>query len=210
MGIAERKEREKQQRREQILNAAEIIFTSKGFDHATMDEVAEAAELSKGTLYLYFRSKEEIHYGITQRGIDRLHEEMIQRVDESKDAIENILIMARVFIDFLESDSSLAASILFFQACEIGSLNIDQEEIRKNFMENSPIQLLSNYITKGMEQGRIRDDLPVEMISHTLWSQLMGVIQVIRNKKELFELIGISRDAILDSHFKIVLDGLKT
>ncbi|MDL1893205.1 helix-turn-helix transcriptional regulator, partial [Sphingobacteriales bacterium CHB3] len=52
MGIIERKEREKEQRREEIVTAAEKIFFEKGLAIATMDEIAEAAELSKGTLYL--------------------------------------------------------------------------------------------------------------------------------------------------------------
>ena len=60
MGIAERKEREKEHRRNTILDAAEEVFFSKGINLATMDEVAERAELSKGTLYLYFKNKEEL------------------------------------------------------------------------------------------------------------------------------------------------------
>ena len=59
MGIAERKEREKLQRRKDIIDAAEKVFFYRGFESATMDEIAEKVELSKGTLYLYFKSKEE-------------------------------------------------------------------------------------------------------------------------------------------------------
>jgi TetR/AcrR family transcriptional regulator len=50
MGITERKEREKEQRRNAIIDAAEKIFFTKGMDNSTMDDVAEEAELSKGTL----------------------------------------------------------------------------------------------------------------------------------------------------------------
>ena len=50
LGVAERKEREKERRREDIVNAAAKVFFNKGVDHATMDDVAEAAELSKATL----------------------------------------------------------------------------------------------------------------------------------------------------------------
>ena len=57
MGIHERKEREKEHRRDEILNAAQKVFFEKGLQSATMDEIAEAAELSKGTLYLYYGSK---------------------------------------------------------------------------------------------------------------------------------------------------------
>ncbi|MEO8168159.1 MAG: helix-turn-helix domain-containing protein, partial [bacterium] len=60
MGIIERKEREKEHRREDIIAAAQKIFFEKGLPSATMDEIAEAAELSKGTLYLYYKSKEDL------------------------------------------------------------------------------------------------------------------------------------------------------
>jgi len=60
MGIAERKQREKEQRRQHILQVAETIFLEKGINSSTMDEIAAVCELSKGTLYLYFKSKEEL------------------------------------------------------------------------------------------------------------------------------------------------------
>ena len=68
MGVSERKERERERRREDILDAAEKVFFEKGIDLATMEDVALTAELSKATLYLYFSSKEEIYFAIFVRG----------------------------------------------------------------------------------------------------------------------------------------------
>ena len=69
MGTAERREREKEERRQGIIDAAERVFFSKGMKAASMDEIAETAELSKGTLYLYFKSKEEIYLSINHRAL---------------------------------------------------------------------------------------------------------------------------------------------
>ena len=55
-----RREREKQERRRSILRAARETFFQNGFHHATVDSVAERAEVSKGTVYLYFESKESL------------------------------------------------------------------------------------------------------------------------------------------------------
>ncbi|NIR14250.1 MAG: helix-turn-helix transcriptional regulator [Desulfobacterales bacterium] len=60
MGIEERKEREKQMRRRQIIDAAEKVFAEKGFSGATIENIAEQAELSPATLYLYFKNKDGI------------------------------------------------------------------------------------------------------------------------------------------------------
>ncbi len=65
MGIYERKQREKERRRQEILAAARHVFSKKGFNSATMEEIASKAELSPGTLYLYFKNKEELHTSLS-------------------------------------------------------------------------------------------------------------------------------------------------
>ena len=62
MGSSERKEKEKEIRRKDILDAAERIFFTKGYRSATMDDVAKEAEYSKRTVYVYFSSKEQIYF----------------------------------------------------------------------------------------------------------------------------------------------------
>jgi len=60
-----------EERKGQILNAAEEVFTSKGFDEARMDDIAEETGLSKGTLYLYFKSKDDLIFAILDRIFQR-------------------------------------------------------------------------------------------------------------------------------------------
>jgi len=78
MGVEERKEREKQARREAIMASAQELFFAKGFNATTMDEIAQRAELSKGALYLYFASKEELYVSVMSEGLailfDRIEE----------------------------------------------------------------------------------------------------------------------------------------
>ena len=73
MGIQERKEREKERRRQQIIVAAKRVFSSKGFNKATMEDIAKEAELSPGTLYLYFKNKEELYASLSLRILQYLH-----------------------------------------------------------------------------------------------------------------------------------------
>src|SRR5512145_2567508 len=69
MGVAARRQREKEERKAAILAAAEKVFVSKGVGLATMDDIAHEAELSKGTLYLYFDSKDELYLEIAVRAV---------------------------------------------------------------------------------------------------------------------------------------------
>ena len=69
--VMTRRERERLMHREEIMDAAVDVFSKKGFFNATLDEIAQKAEFSKGTLYLYFSSKEELLYSILQENIGK-------------------------------------------------------------------------------------------------------------------------------------------
>ena len=209
MGISERKEREKQRRKEEILDAAQKVFFSRGIENSTMDEVAEKAELSKGTLYLYFKSKEDIHWAITYRGIRDLLALTEKRIDREKNALENLLIIADTFIQFTHDQKELANSMLIFEGCDINKMNVDQDQIRHSFLHDSPIQLVTEFVGIGVEKGLIRNDIPVNTLSHILWSQLIGVLQIAIRKKELFDLVKITREDLIENHIKIILKGIR-
>lgn len=72
MGVRARREQEKRERRERILNAAEQIFFTKGAERSTMDDIARAAQLSRGLLYVYFRDKSAILEAVMLRAAEAL------------------------------------------------------------------------------------------------------------------------------------------
>ena len=74
-----------EERKEQILNAAEGVFTHKGFDDARMDDIAVQTGVSKGTLYLYFKSKEELIIAI----LDRIFSGMLERMEARRKSEES-------------------------------------------------------------------------------------------------------------------------
>ena len=100
MSISDRREREKIQRRNTIIDAAEKLFFSKGFANTTMDEVAEIVELSKGTLYLYFKSKEELYGAIIQRAMDILKDMFKEAAATDGNGLTRINAVGMTFYDF--------------------------------------------------------------------------------------------------------------
>jgi len=74
MGIVEPREREKQMRRQQILDAAKKMFSQKGFTGATIESIAKDAELSPATLYLYFKNKDELYASLNMKILEVLIE----------------------------------------------------------------------------------------------------------------------------------------
>ncbi|MDQ7053892.1 MAG: TetR/AcrR family transcriptional regulator [candidate division KSB1 bacterium] len=91
-----RKEREKLLRRQAILDAASRIFAQKGFERATLDEIAEAAEFGKGTIYNYFSSKEELFFTLLEEGrqyFQELIQQALNRAETGHKKKSNAILM---------------------------------------------------------------------------------------------------------------------
>lgn len=208
MGIAERKEREKEQRRQAIIAAAEQVFFSRGFDESTMDDVAVQAELSKGTLYLYFNSKIELHWEIMKKGMAILSEMILKSISTDANALDNLRKMGEVFYRFSSEEPMYFNSMMFFEGKDLELLHFEQKELDSSF-QTSPIKILYEVIESGIVDGSVRDDFSVPAMANTLWAQTLGVLQVIRNKKEVFELFQLSGQEVIQCHYELVLNGVK-
>lgn len=207
MGIAERKEREKEQRRQAIIAAAEQVFYSRGFESSTMDDVAVQAELSKGTLYLYFKSKVELHWEIMKNGMAVLSGRITKSLSTEASALDNLRRMGEVFYLFSTEEPMYFNSMMFFEGKDLEQLHIDQEELDSSF-QLSPIKILYEVIESGIRDGSVRDDLSIPALANTLWAQTLGVLQVIRNKREVFELFQLSPLEVMQCHYELVLHGV--
>lgn len=208
MGIAERKEREKEQRRQAIIAAAEQVFFSRGFDESTMDDVAVQAELSKGTLYLYFNSKIELHWEIMKKGMAILSEMILKSISTDANALDNLRKMGEVFYRFSSEEPMYFNSMMFFEGKDLELLHFEQKELDSSF-QTSPIKILYEVIESGIVDGSVRNDFSVPAMANTLWAQTLGVLQVIRNKREVFELFQLSGQEVMQCHYELVLNGVK-
>ena len=207
MGIAERKEREKLQRRNDIIDAAERIFFTKGYDSKSMDEIASEAELSKGTLYIYFKSRDDLKFAIFMRGLDILMKMMEKVINEKNDGYNNLLGLARTFIRFSHEYPDYFKLFMQFESSRMEDLNIDQDQLQIYLKEQSPLAQVGLQVAKGMEDGSLRNDLSPEVFSATLWSQMLGVLIILNNKADLYEIFDLKADEILQTHLELVSRG---
>ena len=99
MGIAERKAREKDELRRKILEAAMQLFVEKGFEATTIRQIAKKIEYSPGTIYLHFKSKDEIFFAIHEEAFDLLAERLTPQM-EIKHPIERLQALGREYLNF--------------------------------------------------------------------------------------------------------------
>src|SRR5262249_18031803 len=101
MGLAGRREREKQARRESIMRAAQQIAVRDGFNAMTMDAVAEAAELSKGALYLYFENKDALGAAKAFDELQGMQAELPAQIADAKNGLDAIRKLLTYYANFV-------------------------------------------------------------------------------------------------------------
>lgn len=209
MGIAERKEREKQQRREEIIQAAENVFFTKGFDQSTMDDIAEEAELSKGTLYLYFKSKEDLHMAVAHKAVFMLQSFMKGIEESDTTAFEKLVQMGRNSVEFYRKFPNHMKSIMLLEGFEFQQVSYSENQVRDVIYQESPVGMVIRIVEQGVKEKLIRDDIPPAIIGHTLWMQMLSVMRFVAMKTTFFTMLNLTPEDIYESHFKLVLSGIR-
>lgn len=190
MGVAERKEREKKQRRKAILEAAEKVFFSKGVEEATMDDVAKAAELSKGTLYLYYKNKEDLLHAIVNNGLDILYKMFEKAVKKEKKGIDKILAVGKAYCEFYRKETDYYKIILHQEPNGLIDDCVDeanpcvQESKEKG---NRIFTFMREVVEIGIKDGSIRPDLDPMMAAIVLWGHSSGIMHIVAKKKAVLE-----------------------
>jgi len=133
-----RRERVKLANRKAILSAAEGVFAQKGFYAATTDEIAERAEFSKGALYTYFKSKEEMFLSLMREKVGSLEKKIKESIKATLHPIEGIESLIKAQLEFFEENKE------FFQIMasersrfEVGMKNKIRKELMRRFQSYS-------------------------------------------------------------------------
>jgi AcrR family transcriptional regulator len=100
-----RREREKARRRDEILSAAERVFAGRGFEAATMEQIAQEAEYATGTIYLYFKDKNALYAALFADKLAALVDRVEQAAHEkSRDPVENLRKAIRAQFEFHDAN----------------------------------------------------------------------------------------------------------
>jgi len=182
MGIQERKEREKERRRQQIIVAAKRVFSEKGFNKATMEDIAHEAELSPGTLYLYFKNKEELYASLSLRILQYLHirVEHVNKEDLAPEQKMDALVEA--MYDVYAFDPLILINMFHLQSSETlknlsPKLMSEIEELSRK-----SIGAIARIFEQGIDSGLFIDRHPVAM-ADIFWALFSGVILWTTSKK---------------------------
>jgi AcrR family transcriptional regulator len=208
MGIQERKEREKERRRQQIMVAAKRVFSEKGFNKATMEDIAQEAELSPGTLYLYFKNKEELYASLSLRILQYLLLR-VEHVIEEKDAgtEDKIKLLMDAMYDVYEFDPLIIINMFHLQSSETLK-NLSPELLSEiKTLSRKSLGSIAKIFKDGVDDGLFIEHHPVAL-ADTFWALFSGVVLWLTSKK----LIDKEKDYLKETltlAFEIFYRGIK-
>ncbi|MEJ7699954.1 MAG: TetR/AcrR family transcriptional regulator [Pyrinomonadaceae bacterium] len=154
-------------KREAILNAAVKVFAQKGFFNSKVADVAGEAGIADGTVYLYFKSKDEILHSIFDRAMEEFISEGKREISEIKEAAERLQRIAELHLEKLGADRNLA---IVFQVELRGSTKFMEEFSAAGFAEY--LEIIHQTIEEGQQTGIFRKDLNATVCSKILFGAL--------------------------------------
>ena len=183
MGIEERKEREKEQRRQQIIDAAEKVFAAKGFSGATVENIAEEAELSPATLYLYFKNKDAMYASLNLKMLKVLTEK-IEGVyhQDGLSPEEKIKALENALYEVYEQDPLNVINVLRFQSSE--ELKNLSPELATQIKDGARkyLRAIAGIFEDGVRKGSFLDRHPVAF-ADIVWGLFAGLVLWEHTKK---------------------------
>lgn len=180
--IRRRKEREKRQRAQSILDAATKVFLAKGYTKTTMDDIALEAEITKPTIYQYFETKEHLYFSLMApfieelgRGIEKIEKKVLEGGYE-----KGATLVCDLFRNMYEAYKTYPYRFrivqFFQQSGRIWEMS-DSVSSSLNAKGKRNFERIRRVLALGVEQGLLKDR-NVYQLTDVLWGLFVGVVQL--------------------------------
>ena len=206
MGTAERRERERLQRMDEILSAAaELVFTI-GIHETSMDQIADKSELSKGTLYLYFLNKSDLLAGLCNRGLNKLKSMFEAIMEEKQTGAEQLEAIGKEYLRFAEQERDYYDLMLYCMADKHKSnTELEPQSAACHQTGMAIHKITAKAIQNGIQDKTINTSNDPMELAVLMWGQTTGVIQIVQqNKDELQNVFHVDTDRMIELYFQLV------
>jgi AcrR family transcriptional regulator len=205
MGIAERKEREKEELRERILSAAKTLFLEKGVEKTSIRNIADLIEYSPGSIYHYFKDKNEIFHALHSEGFQLLMSRM-EPLSQVANPMERLKKMGLIYIAFALENPDMYDLMFIKEAPMMHVSNSNEEQWKEGF---GTFNFLRATIKECIDTGYFRGH-DEEALAFLIWSTVHGMASLqIRQRCEV--VLSLRQETIVNdglSEFFKILDRL--
>lgn len=205
MSTKDRKILEKENRRESILSAAETVMTTHGIHGLSIDLIANETQLAKGTIYLYFKSKEEILSILSIKARKLLFKEFQKIQTKNVSNIDQVKELVHTNYAFYKKKPMYYDLMSLY---EVNNTLTETEEMHESGQDIS--NLIIDIVVKAQKDGTLNPDINPLHFSFCLWGMTVGVFQLLKVRGALMnEKMNISEQDLLDTFMQTLEFGIK-
>jgi AcrR family transcriptional regulator len=176
MGVKERKERDRAEMRDMILQSAHQLFIDRGFEEVSIRNIAESIEYSPATIYLYFKDKNEIFYALHGEAFKKFNTYMAT-LATVPDPFDRLIAMGEKYMQFTKDHPQ------YYEIMFIMDAPMDCDENREEWEEgNKALASLENILVGCQQVGRFKDQDP-KVLAFSIWSYMHGMCSLSLRKR---------------------------
>lgn len=209
MGRQNKKEAIAALHKEQIMKAAERLFSEKGFAQTTINDISKTSEYSRRTIYAYYESKEDILHHIVEKGLLILKQNIEDSINFNEDFMEQYkgicIAMSKYQNDYSHSANHVNSA---------NSANLDfnslSDTVKHILVLGTEINnLLAEFIEGGKSKGIVHPDVVPMMTVYILWSNIDALLVLAQTKgKFIAKQFSISEKDFLDYGFRQIINSI--
>jgi AcrR family transcriptional regulator len=206
----DKSERRIQFNRQNILDVAKKLFLSKGVEKTTMDDIAQVADYSKSTIYVYYKSKDDIYYHVVYEYINLLHEGI-------KNCIATSIDVETCYYAICQTLVELEQSYPMYFDCVLGKISVDQKAfeelpiLREIYEVGEEINVcVAAFFERGSELGYFKKSIKPLPTMFIIWASICSLISVSTSKEEYFmNSLSMKRAEFLRYGFEMLLNSIR-
>lgn len=209
MGRINKKEAVAALHREQIMQAAEELFSAKGYDKTTIEDISKASEYSRRTIYAYYESKDDILYHIIEKGLLALKKEIQKALILNENYISKYNAICNAMRNYHTNCPHSLENVDKAKAQNLNTENLSNRVMQILILGREINDLLAGFITTGKELGILRQDIIPMITVYILWSNISSLITLAKNKMYFISKeFSISENEFLEYGFKQILNSI--
>jgi AcrR family transcriptional regulator len=207
MDSMSRKEKEKLLREEDIVNAAEKVFTIMGYNKASMEDIAKEAQLTRKTVYQYFADKDDLFFTVIIRGFKRLLSYCKEDIGTGITGYENLRKLASAYDRFYHDYPGTLQLMNYVGYVKPCKNNLKLEEF--NHVSELLVQEISKVINDGKADGSIRSDLDTTKLTLSVEFIVSGFFHMLTISGKTFtNHFSLNEENFIDFSINLLCDAL--
>jgi AcrR family transcriptional regulator len=208
MGIAERRKREKRMRQRMIQDAALELFMQKGFYTVKMEDISEKAELSIATIYIYFKSKDELYASLIDIALEYLYDRIkVVHENETLQAIDKFMGYQKAMYNTYREHPTILRIIIHIQLYDTLKTLDPKLLAHLNEKGRQIIDIFSGTYEEGVEQGAFKEGHGV-VHADILWAIFTGLALWEDSKKKIDERKDFFKETLARA-FEVFCQGIQ-